>query len=112
MKDYPRLLSAERSAYDKILSFLVFLDSIQTANLPNICLLYTSAQIPAPHWAVERADVLDLIQNAAGLFQQELDVGAVLAHDVGEVAAVSYTHLRALDMVGVAIVTSIRLSIS
>lgn len=34
VKDYPRLLSAERSAYDKILSFLVFLDSIQTANLP------------------------------------------------------------------------------
>jgi len=36
VKDYPRLLSAERSAYDKILSFLVFLDSIQTANLPNL----------------------------------------------------------------------------
>ena len=36
---------------------------------------------------MEWADVLDLIQNAAGLFQQELDVGAVLAHDVGEVAA-------------------------
>lgn len=34
VKDYPRLLSAERSAYDKILSFLVFLDSIQTANRP------------------------------------------------------------------------------
>ncbi len=36
VKDYPRLLAAERTAYDKILSFLVFLDSIQTANLPNI----------------------------------------------------------------------------
>lgn len=35
-KDYPNLSSAERTAYDKILSFLVFLDSIQTANLPNI----------------------------------------------------------------------------
>ena len=34
VKDYPRLLPAERTAYDKILSFLVFLDSIQTANLP------------------------------------------------------------------------------
>ena len=31
VKDYPNL-----SAYDKILSFLVFLDSIQTANLPCI----------------------------------------------------------------------------
>lgn len=36
VKDYPNLLSIERTAYDKILSFLVFLDSIQTANLPNI----------------------------------------------------------------------------
>ena len=35
VKDYPRLLPAERTAYDKILSFLVFLDSIQTANLPH-----------------------------------------------------------------------------
>ena len=35
-RDYPNLSAAERTAYDKILSFLVFLDSIQTANLPNI----------------------------------------------------------------------------
>ena len=35
-KDYPNLLPTERIAYDKILSFLVFLDSIQMANLPNI----------------------------------------------------------------------------
>lgn len=35
-KDYPMLSAAERRAYDKILSFLVFLDSIQTANLPAI----------------------------------------------------------------------------
>lgn len=41
-KDYPNLSPAERSAYDKILSFLVFLDSIQTANLPNIS-AYTTA---------------------------------------------------------------------
>ncbi len=34
--DYPRLSEAERAAYDKILSFLVFLDSLQSANLPNI----------------------------------------------------------------------------
>ena len=33
VKDYPRLDAAERTAYDKILSFL---DSIQTANLPNL----------------------------------------------------------------------------
>ncbi|MDO4266067.1 MAG: ribonucleotide-diphosphate reductase subunit beta [Eubacteriales bacterium] len=36
VKDYPKLGSAERTAYDKILSFLVFLDSIQTANLPCV----------------------------------------------------------------------------
>ena len=36
VKDYPHLSAPERTAYDKILSFLVFLDSIQTANLPAI----------------------------------------------------------------------------
>lgn len=36
VKDYPNLPEAERRAYDKILSFLIFLDSIQTANLPTI----------------------------------------------------------------------------
>lgn len=36
IKDYPGLKEGERRAYDKILSFLVFLDSIQTANLPSI----------------------------------------------------------------------------
>ncbi|MFV0412603.1 MAG: ribonucleotide-diphosphate reductase subunit beta [Oscillospiraceae bacterium] len=36
VKDYPLLPAPERRAYDKILSFLVFLDSIQTANLPVV----------------------------------------------------------------------------
>ena len=36
VRDYPGLLPDVRRAYDKILSFLVFLDSIQTANLPAI----------------------------------------------------------------------------
>ena len=36
VKDYPKLDCYERTAYDKILSFLVFLDSIQTANLPCV----------------------------------------------------------------------------
>lgn len=35
-KQYPHLSDAERTAYDKVLSFLIFLDSIQTANLPNV----------------------------------------------------------------------------
>ena len=45
VKDYPRLLPAERSAYDKILSFLVFLDSIQTANLPHIGAYITANEV-------------------------------------------------------------------
>ena len=44
-KDYPKLAPAERAAYDKILSFLVFLDSIQTANLPNIGEYITANEI-------------------------------------------------------------------
>lgn len=36
VKDYPKLSEQERRAYDKILSFLIFLDSIQTANLPSV----------------------------------------------------------------------------
>ena len=45
VKDYPKLEKAERSAYDKILSFLVFLDSIQTANLPCIGEYITANEI-------------------------------------------------------------------
>lgn len=36
VKDYRNLSKAERTAYDKTLSFLIFLDSIQTANLPSM----------------------------------------------------------------------------
>lgn len=36
IKDYRILPVAEKRAYDKILSFLIFLDSLQTANLPNV----------------------------------------------------------------------------
>lgn len=45
LQDYRLLSNAERSAYDKILSFLVFLDSIQTANLPNIGDFVTANEI-------------------------------------------------------------------
>ena len=44
-KDYPKLSVEERTAYDKILSFLVFLDSIQTANLPNISEYITANEV-------------------------------------------------------------------
>ena len=45
VKDYPNLSRAERTAYDKILSFLVFLDSIQTANLPCIGAYVTANEV-------------------------------------------------------------------
>lgn len=45
VKDYPDLPPAERRAYDKILSFLIFLDSIQTANLPNIAAYITANEV-------------------------------------------------------------------
>ena len=45
VKDYPKLSVAERTAYDKILSFLVFLDSLQTANLPNIGEFITANEV-------------------------------------------------------------------
>ena len=45
IKDYPHLYKDERTAYDKILSFLVFLDSIQTANLPNVSEYITANEI-------------------------------------------------------------------
>ena len=51
LKDYKKLSEEERTAYDKILSFLIFLDSIQTANLGyitasevNLCLTIQSFQ--------------------------------------------------------------------
>lgn len=45
IKDYRILEREEKSAYDKILSFLVFLDSLQTANLPNIGEYITANEI-------------------------------------------------------------------
>ena len=45
IKDYRLLTQEERTAYDKILSFLVFLDSVQTANLPNIGEYITANEI-------------------------------------------------------------------
>ncbi|MDD7593427.1 MAG: ribonucleotide-diphosphate reductase subunit beta [Peptoniphilaceae bacterium] len=44
-KQYPQLVADEKRAYDKILSFLIFLDSIQTANLPSISQYITANEI-------------------------------------------------------------------
>ncbi|SDP42459.1 ribonucleotide-diphosphate reductase subunit beta [Clostridium gasigenes] len=45
LKDYQKLSKEERTAYDKILSFLIFLDSIQTANLVNINNYITASEV-------------------------------------------------------------------
>ena len=45
LKDYGKLSETERTAYDKILSFLIFLDSIQTANLSNISNYITASEV-------------------------------------------------------------------
>lgn len=42
---YKKLTDQERRAYDGIISFLVFLDSIQTANLPNISSFITASEV-------------------------------------------------------------------
>lgn len=44
-KDYPLLPKAERTAYDKILSFLVFLDSLQSNNLPTLSEYITANEV-------------------------------------------------------------------
>jgi ribonucleoside-diphosphate reductase beta chain len=44
-KDYALLSTSERQSYDKILSFLIFLDSLQTANLPNINEYITAPEV-------------------------------------------------------------------
>ena len=97
IKDYPNLTENERTAYNKILSFLVFLDSIQTANLPcigeyitaneiNLCLSIQAFQecvhsqsysymldsICSP---VERNDILYQWKNDAHLLRRNTFIG-------------------------------------
>ena len=45
VKEYPHLPVSEGNAYNKILSFLIFLDSVQTANLPNISEYITANEV-------------------------------------------------------------------
>ena len=46
--DYEKMTQHEQRAYNGILSFLVFLDSIQTNNLPNITDYITASEIKLP----------------------------------------------------------------
>ena len=45
VQDYRKLSAPEKTAYDTILSFLIFLDSIQTANLPNVGQYITANEV-------------------------------------------------------------------
>lgn len=44
-KQFPELSAAERRAFDKVISFLTFLDSIQGENLPNIQAYITAPEV-------------------------------------------------------------------
>ncbi len=45
IQDYRILDKYEKEAYDKVLSFLIFLDSVQTANLPNVSQFITANEV-------------------------------------------------------------------
>lgn len=45
VKQFPYLTDGERNAFDKIISFLNFLDSIQSENLPNLSRYITASEI-------------------------------------------------------------------
>lgn len=45
IQDYRVLDKYEKEAYDKVLSFLIFLDSVQTANLPNVAQYVTANEV-------------------------------------------------------------------
>ena len=45
IKQFPLLTNGERNAFDKIISFLNFLDSIQSENLPNLSRYVTAPEI-------------------------------------------------------------------
>lgn len=45
VKDYRELDKAEKTAYDKILSFLIYLDSLQTAQIPKLQSYVTANEI-------------------------------------------------------------------
>lgn len=44
-KDYRKLSAGEQDAYDKVISFLVFLDSLQTSNLPTFSKYITAPEV-------------------------------------------------------------------
>lgn len=47
VKQFPYLTDGERNAFDKIISFLNFLDSIQSENLPNFSRYITAPEVSA-----------------------------------------------------------------
>lgn len=47
VKQFPYLTDGERNAFDKIISFLNFLDSIQSENIPNFSRYITASEVSA-----------------------------------------------------------------
>lgn len=45
VKEYRELSADEKKAYDRVLSFLIFLDSVQTVNLPNVADYITANEV-------------------------------------------------------------------
>ena len=45
VKQFPYLTDYERRAFDKIIAFLNFLDSIQSENLPNLSRYITASEV-------------------------------------------------------------------
>ena len=45
VKQFPHLTDGERNAFDKIISFLNFLDSVQSENLPNLSRYITASEV-------------------------------------------------------------------
>lgn len=58
VKQFPYLTDYERRAFDKIIAFLNFLDSIQSENLPNLSRYITASEcsIPFEHSNVPRGN--------------------------------------------------------
>jgi ribonucleoside-diphosphate reductase beta chain len=45
IQDYRKLDKYEKEAYDKVLSFLIFLDSVQSTNVPNVSQFITANEV-------------------------------------------------------------------
>ena len=98
LKDYPKLEPAVKTALDKTLSFLIFLDSIQTANLPNIgevitaneinlCLTIQAFPVSYTHLVLPEDLDYDQVQHLSLEGRQKLK--AIQPHTLGQASRIS-----------------------